>query len=266
MEKVVPYYIKEAAAPVVPIILSIPHSGTAFPAELKGHYHEEQLAKLDDTDWFLDRLYEFAPAMGITVIHAKYSRWVIDLNRDPESAPLYGDGRLITGLTSTTDFFGNELYKEGMAPDQEEVERRLALYYQPYFDKVNELLQGRKSKFGEAILWDAHSIRSMVPTIRPNKFPEMILGTAEGKSADQRFVDAALGVLRSSYEVNLNDPFKGGRITRFFGKPEDGIHALQLERNKDLYMADDELNYHPERAAKMQIILKNALTALIEAF
>ena len=261
-----PYEIIEPAVKKVPIILSIPHVGTKFPDEIKEDYREKRLADLDDTDWFLDQLYDFAPEMGITVIKAVYSRWVIDLNRDPESIPLYGDGRLITGLCSTTNFLGESLYKEGMEPDQHEIERRLKLYYRPYFEKVQALLEDRKVAFGEALLWDAHSIRSKVPTIRTEKFPEMILGTAEGKSADNRFVQAALSSLRKDYEVNLNDPFKGGRITRYFGKPEEGIHALQLERNKDLYMDDSERNYHPDRAEKMKVTLKRTFKALIDQF
>ncbi|MGB1104521.1 MAG: N-formylglutamate amidohydrolase [Crocinitomicaceae bacterium] len=266
METINPYYIKEARGTLAPIIISIPHSGTEIPSELKGHFREDQLSKLDDTDWFLDRLYDFAPDMGITVIHAKYSRWVIDLNRDPESLPLYGDGRLITGLTSTTDFLGNPIYNAGKEPNREEVERRLKIYYDPYFDKLKTLLQARKEQFGEALLWDAHSIRSKVPTIRPTKFPEMILGTADGKSADSRFVNSALNNLISRYEVNLNDPFKGGRITRHFGSPLNGIHALQLERNKDLYMDDAEIHYDERRASEMREVLEKTLTELIDLF
>lgn len=266
METLKPFEIIEATAPKVPIILSIPHVGTEFPTELKSHYREDELERLDDTDWYLDQLYDFAPSMGITIVKANYSRWVIDLNRDPESVPLYGDGRLITGLCSTTNFLGKPIYKTGYEPDQEEVERRLEIYYYPYFNQVKGLLEERKNTFGEALLWDAHSIRSHVPTIREERFPEMILGTASGKSADSRFVQTALKELRKDYEVNLNDPFKGGRITRHFGRPENGIHALQLERNKNLYMDDDELNYQDDRAEKMKLTLKRTLKALIDQF
>src|SRR3712207_430138 len=94
-----PYFIIEAKGRKVPIILSVPHSGTEFPEELKAQYRPEMIEQPDDTDWFVHDLYNFAPELGITVIHAKYSRWVIDLNRDPTSEPLYNDGRIITGLT-----------------------------------------------------------------------------------------------------------------------------------------------------------------------
>lgn len=259
-----PFYIRKAKADVVPIILSIPHCGTEFPTELKDHYVVDQLADLDDTDWFLQDLYNFAPELGITTVYAKYSRWVIDLNRDPESVPLYNDGRLITGLTTTTDFLGNPLYKEGYEPDQKEVERRLSTYYWPYYKQIQTLLNARIEQFGKVILWDAHSIRELVPTIRKEPFPEMILGNNEERSSDAVFTQKTLDNLRSEYQVNHNDPFKGGHITRYFGDPRKNIHALQLERNKNLYMDDSEKQFDEERANRMRSVLKKNFEDLID--
>jgi len=259
-----PYKIIEAAAPKVPIIISIPHCGTEFPDELINDYLPEQVASIDDTDWFLQDLYNFASAMGITIVYAKYSRWVIDLNRDPESAPLYNDGRLITGLTTTTDFLGNSIYKTGKEPNKEEVERRLKTYYWPYYQKVQELLNERKNQFGKALLWDAHSIRQMVSTIRKEAFPEMILGDNDEKSAEKRLIDLTLAELSKGFQVNHNDPFKGGHITRYFGKPSENIHALQLERNKNLYMDDSERKFDEKRANKMREVLKSNFEKLAE--
>src|SRR5687768_15892192 len=107
-----PYNISTPAAVEIPILISVPHCGIAFPEECKNEYDARLIERPDDTDWFVDRLYEFAPAMGMTTISATYSRWVIDLNRDPESKPLYSDGRIITGLCPTTDFLGSPLYKD----------------------------------------------------------------------------------------------------------------------------------------------------------
>lgn len=260
----VPFHIIPAKGEEVPIIISIPHTGTDFPEELKENYVPEQLESLDDTDWFLHVLYNFAAEMGITVIHAKYSRWVIDLNRDPESAPLYNDGRIITGLTPTTDFVGKPLYKEGKEPDETEIKRRLETYYWPYYNEISRLLNDRVEKFGNALLWDAHSIREFVPTIRAEKFPEMILGNADETSADQRLIKTALDSLSQDYQVNHNNPFKGGHITRFFGNPSKRIHALQLERNKNCYMDDSERNFHSERADRMRVVLKRTFGQLLE--
>jgi N-formylglutamate deformylase len=203
--------------------------------------------------------------MGITIIYAKYSRWVIDLNRDPESAPLYDDGRIITGLTTTTDFFGKDIYtSEDKIPNQQEVERRLKEYYWPYYAKVQSLLNERKAEFGKALLWDAHSIRHLVPTIRKYVFPDMILGNNDGKTADPKLIDATLEGLKSGeYGVNHNTPFKGGHITRYFGKPENDIHALQLEMNKILYMNDAEMEFNTNRADKMREVLKRTFAAII---
>jgi N-formylglutamate deformylase len=259
-----PFVIIEPEGKKIPFVLSIPHCGIQFPSELVDQFVPEQIEKPDDTDWFLPQLYDFATELGITIIHARYSRWVIDLNRDPESKPLYDDGRIITGLTPTTDFFGKPIYNSSDShPDQLEIERRLNFYYWPYYQKLNALLQERIAEFGDVILWDAHSIRHYVPTIRAEIFPDMILGSNDERSASLQYIQATLNTLRTSeLQVNHNDPFKGGHITRYFGKPENGVHALQLEMNKILYMDDAELNYHSERADRIKKLLKQTFEAL----
>lgn len=259
-----PFFITEPTAKKVPIIISVPHSGTHFPSEIGGDYVEDQKAVLDDTDWFVHDVYDFAAAMGITVIRAKYSRWAIDLNRDPESKPLYNDGRIITGLCSVTDFFGAPIYKAGKEPDENEVKRRLNTYYWPYYEKVQSLLEERKSEFGKVLLWDAHSIRHLVPSIQKEVFPDMILGNNDHKTASKELIETAFGKLtEGQYGINHNTPFKGGHITRYFGKPDQNQHALQLEMNKILYMDDAELNYHPERAIEVKSVLKPVFESLI---
>lgn len=261
-----PFVIIPPTASVVPMILSVPHCGTAFPEELQGHFVPEMMQAPDDTDWFVHELYNFASELGITIIHAYYSRWVIDLNRDPDSKPLYDDGRIITALTTTTDFFGKSIYTSpDFEPNAQEIERRRALYYKPYHDKIAELLAERKDRFGKVLLWDAHSIRHQVPTIQEAIFPDMILGNNDGRTAHQRLIDSALQNLSSGpYGVNHNHPFKGGQITRGFGKPEENVHALQLEMNKILYMDDLEVNFHAERADRMRVVLRKTFNGLLE--
>ncbi len=246
------------------MVISIPHCGIEFPAELKDHYLPDKRDDLDDTDWFLQDLYNYAPNLGITVVYARYSRWVIDLNRDPESKPLYTDGRLITGLTTTTDFLGNAIYQPGFEPDPKEINRRLEMYFWPYYRHLEMLLEELKSRFGSVLLWDAHSIRHEVKSIRPTPFPDMILGSNDEKSADKTLISIALEELKKQYGVNHNDPFKGGHITRYFGKPGSGIHALQLERNKILYMDNSERQFNTERAERMRECERLMFAKMIE--
>ncbi len=261
-----PYFLIEPNARKVPIVVSVPHSGVEFPDEIKSHYRAEIVRQPDDTDWFVHRLYNFAADLGITTIHAKYSRLVIDLNRDPHSKPLYTDGRIITELVPKTDFLGNDIYVDKkFLPDDAEIERRLENYYQPYHLKIENLLREKLDEFGKVLLWDAHSIRRFVPTIREEVFPDLILGDNDEKSAGKEIIEITLANLQNGkYGVNHNSPFKGGFITRLFGKPEKNIHALQLEMTKTNYMNDDELTFNEERANEMRSVLRSVFEKLIE--
>ncbi|MFN3840035.1 MAG: N-formylglutamate amidohydrolase [Cyclobacteriaceae bacterium] len=261
-----PFEVITPTSARVPILLSVPHCGTEFPAELKSEFIQHLSAAPDDTDWFVHRLYDFAPAMGITLMHAIYSRWVIDLNRAPNDKPLYSDGRIITGLCPTTTFLGEPIYAdERKVVDDKEVKRRVNEYYQPYHAKLQHLLNDLKAEFGKVLLWDCHSIRQQVPTIHKEKFPDLILGDADGTSASPGLIETAIKNLEgNNYTVSHNYPFKGGYITRFFGKPTDDQHALQLEMSKVNYMDDQEKQYHEARAENMRKVLINTLAALAE--
>lgn len=258
--------IPPAGAPV-PIVLSVPHCGTWFPPDLRNEYISEKIAAPDDTDWFVHKLYDFAPAMGITLIYANVSRWVIDLNRDPASKPLYNDGRVITALCPTTDFLGTPIYQDQRGEVlSQEVHRRLQLYYWPYHRALQQQLDQLHQRFGKVLLWDCHSIRQHVPSIRHEKFPDLILGDADGTAAAGRITETTLAVLRkSNYSVSHNHPFKGGYITRSFGKPHQQRHALQLEMTKVNYMDDAEMAYHEPRAEKMRSLLNGVFQELINA-
>lgn len=250
----------------VPILLSVPHCGTAFPPDIAQEYDQDLIQKPDDTDWFVDQLYRFAPTLGATMISAVYHRWVIDLNRDPESKPLYSDGRIITGLCPVTTFLGKPLYADGrtaLSPD--EIGRRKRRFFYPFHSKLQELLADLKTEFGTVLLWDCHSIRQWVPTISKNRFPDLILGSAEGASAGKTLVQKAIEALSAdSYSVAHNRPFKGGYITRTYGKPAIHEHALQLEMSKINYMDDQELEFHPERAAALEQLLRSTLSAIAD--
>jgi N-formylglutamate deformylase len=239
--------------------LSIPHSGTHIPDAIRDQYHDGVLKEMDDTDWFLDQLYDFAGEEGIWTIKANYSRWVIDLNRDPESKPLYDDGRQITALTPLKTFSGKDIYNsEG--PDDAEIKKRLDTFYWPYYDAIQNQIQELKKDFPHVLLWDAHSIRHKIPSIQLSVFPELILGDNDKRSAHPALISKAIELLGSSgYSFAHNHPFKGGHITRYFGNPSDGIHALQLEMSKLNYMNKSETKYNEIRASQIKSLLKSTL-------
>ena len=249
----------------VPILLSVPHCGIEFPPEIKSEYNQSLIQSPDDTDWFVHQLYDFAPAMGITLIHAMNSRWVIDLNRDPQSKPLYTDGRIITALCPTTTFLGEPIYQDGRKEiGVDELSRRVELYYNPYHQKIQEILDDLKKEFGKVLLWDCHSIRQEVPTIHKEKFPDLILGDADGTSASPGLIETAIsGLENTGYSFSHNHPFKGGYITRHFGIPTSNQHALQLEMTKVNYMDDSESKFDSPRANRMREVLKATLNNLM---
>lgn len=258
------YRLVEPTSPRVPIVLSIPHCGTSFPEDIRDEYVPELIEDPDDTDWFLDRLYGFAPSLGITVISAVMHRWVIDLNRDPESKPLYNDGRIITALCPVTTFSGEPLYRDKrMSVEPKEVQRRKELYFYPYHQMLQRLLSDLKSQFGRVLLWDCHSIRQLVPTIQRERFPDIILGSADGKSAHPLITANALENLgEGKYALSHNHPFKGGFITREYGRPSENQHALQLEMCKVNYMDDAEKTNHAIRSKEMGELLFKTLGRL----
>ncbi|MEP6737604.1 MAG: N-formylglutamate amidohydrolase [Chryseolinea sp.] len=261
-----PYKVVAPNGERVAVILSVPHCGTQFPADIRDEYKSDLISRPDDTDWFVDNLYDFATEMGIAMISSVYHRWVIDLNRAPDDKPLYNDGRVLTGLCPFTDFLGNPIYAdERLEVAADEVTRRLALYHQPYHAKLKELISEMKEDFGKVLLWECHSIRQYVPTIYPEKFPDLVLGDSDGASASPGIVKLAYDSLSASkYSVSHNFPFKGGFITREYGRPLHNEHAVQLEMSKINYMDDKEISYDHDRANAMRELLKTTLSGIID--
>lgn len=258
------FSVTEPSAAPIPIILSIPHCGSLIPDDLRDAYRAEKIRFIDDTDWFVDRLYSFAPQMGITVLAAAISRWVIDLNRHPSGKPLYSDGRVITGLCPTTDFNGDPLYADQRkAVDPAEVHSRIETYYEPYHREITRLMDAHVERFGKVLLWECHSIRRFVPTIHRERFPDLIVGDADGTSASLGISEVALHTLEASgYLVSHNHPFKGGWITRHYANPGAQRHVVQLEMAKDNYMDDSEKHWSEERAGRMQDALMRTMSNL----
>ena len=182
------YKIIEPIGKKFPFILSIPHSGIKIPNYLLNNFNPEQLQLKDDTDWFLDQLYDFAPKLGITTIKASISRWVVDLNRNPKNKPLYNDGRILTSICPK-NFLGQPIYKEGHVINTSEVSTRIKNYFNPYHQKINELIKKFKVDNSSVFIWDAHSIRRNIPTVNETSFPDLIIGNNDNKSCEVKITD-----------------------------------------------------------------------------
>ena len=248
-----------------PLLVSVPHAGTALPVALRTRLQPRAL-DVEDTDWHLDRLYEFARELGAGLIVPRLSRYVIDLNRPPEDTPMY-PGVNNTGLVPTRFFSGDALYLEGQEPDTAEVAARVQDYWQPYHGALAAELARLRSVHGHAVLFDAHSIKSELPWLFEGALPQLNLGTAAGTSCDASIGAAAVAVLAAQrrYSHVTDGRFKGGYITRHYGRPAEQVHALQLEMCWPCYL--DEARPHEwqaERAAEVTPLLRALVQALID--
>lgn len=261
-----PFAIWEPQADPLPIIVSVPHSGTDFPESIVDHLAPGIQAFPRDTDWFVDRLYSFVPQIGATLVKFKYSRYLIDLNRDPEGAQLYGDGRRETGLCPEVTFAGDPVY-DGYSPDQEEIAKRLNRYYWPYYEQLRTMLTDRLREFGAVLLWDAHSIPRRVPSISDVAFPDLVLGSNQGSTAPAELlttIEKALTIDPPGLQLVRDHPFRGGHLTRYFGAPRTGFFACQLEMSQDVYMSESECRYDEAKAQQVRSALSRALFAASE--
>jgi N-formylglutamate deformylase len=243
----------------VPLLISIPHMGTELPPDLANGMSAAAPVK-QDTDWHLDRLYGFATDIGASVLQAKVSRYVIDLNRPPSGESLY-PGQTTTGLCPTETFRGEPLYRQVQALTASHQAERLARYWQPYHDALRSELDRLREQHGTVLLWDAHSIASVLPRLFDGKLPNLNFGTADGRSCAPSIVDAVVGAARASdFSCVVNGRFKGGYITRQYGVPENRIHAIQLEMGQDLYMLEEPpFNYLEDKATLIQPLLQKML-------
>jgi N-formylglutamate deformylase len=250
----------------LPLLVSMPHVGTHIPDELTARYVSRALG-VEDTDWHLHRLYGFVETLGASVLVPHVSRYVIDLNRPPDDAPMY-PGASNTELCPTRFFTGDPLYLAGQEPDADERIRRRSLYWQPYHDALSAELARIKQVHGFALLWDAHSIRSEIPWLFEGKLPDFNLGTASGDSAHAQIAQAALtaSTASDSFSAILNGRFKGGYITRRYGQPEQDVHAIQLEMCQTTYMEEvAPYAYDETKASRVQPLLVNMVNSALAA-
>lgn len=262
--------LRRPVAKRLPLLISAPHVGVLIPSELAGGFEPKALAELRDTDWLVHELYGFALEKGMTLLHAHVSRYVVDLNRPASGPALYRDQRRQTEVVPLSDFDGHPLYRPGHEPDEKERQRRIDSYYKPYHEALEKELKSLLEEFPQVVLFDAHSIRREVPSLDAKPFPDLILGDRDGTSAHPSLSAAVLASLASSpFSVSHNHPFKGGQITRAWGQPERGVHALQLEMSQDLYLEAGSGTTWPRlsqaKVDRLKPWLEKTLLNLVEA-
>jgi len=222
-----------------PLVVSFPHTGTEIPPALEANLVSPWLAR-KDADFWVDVLYDFAHEMGATTLRTSLSRTVIDVNRDPSGVSLY-PGQATTGLCPVETFDGEPLYTRGGEPDAAEIERRRIAYFEPYHHAIESQLQRLRARHARVVLFDAHSIRSRVPRLFKGTLPQFNIGTNNGTTCDTTLTARIEKICAaSSFNHVTNGRFRGGWITRRYGKPQNGIHAVQMELAMRGYLHEPE--------------------------
>ena len=248
---------------ISPLLVSMPHVGTEVPECMRGRL-SAACVPLGDTDWHLPRLYDFVRELGASTVIAQTTRFAVDLNRPPDDAPLYATAT--TGLHPDILFDGTPAFEPGRGLTDDERARFMREIWQPYHDKIAAELARIKALHGYAILFDAHSIASEIPRLFDGRLPDFNLGTADGKSADPGLGARLAEVVSNAkgYTAAVNGRFKGGYITRHYGDPANGIHAVQLELAQRTYMNEHApYDYLPERADEARKVVRKFVETML---
>jgi N-formylglutamate deformylase len=250
-----------------PLIVTFPHTGTDIPPAIEAHCMSPWLAR-KDADWWIDRLYDFVRELGATTVHTAVSRTVIDVNRDPGGVSLY-PGQNTTELVPTTTFDGEALWKPGLSPDTAEIAQRTTSYFEPFHAAVAAEIARLHARHARVVLYDCHSIRSIVPRLFPGELPVMNIGTNSGGSCDMDLAEPVASIASASrFSAVIDGRFKGGYITRHYGDPENGVHAVQMELACRGYMREPvgpvsqrnwPVPYEPAFAANIRATLRAIL-------
>lgn len=245
------------------LVVSIPHVGHHFPGDLAERLRPSAIGT-SDADWHVDRLYGFVQDMGASLIVAGWSRWYIDLNRPLDNSSLY-PGQATTGLCPTERFDGGPLYREGCAPGPAEVADRVQRCWAPYHRELERLIEAVRSRHGRATLLDAHSIVSVCPRLFEGRLPDVNIGTNGGSSCSPDLRERVRDALREQdgFSWVVDGRFRGGHITRHYGRPSEGIDAIQIELAQSAYMDESEpAQWDEQRAKPLQALLRRIVVRL----
>jgi formiminoglutamase len=254
-----------------PLVLSLPHTGLDLPGSLAARLVSPWLAR-KDADWWVDRLYDFAADLGATIVRTTWSRTLIDVNRDPSGVSLY-PGQATTELCPSTTFDGEPLYVAGAEPDAAAIATRLAEAFEPYHAALAGELERLRARHPRVVIYDAHSIRSIVPRLFDGALPHFNVGTNDGASCDPSLTAAVARACEAGgFTQVVNGRFKGGYITRHYGQPARGVHAIQMELACRTYLREPlgpvssdtwPVAYDADVAAPARRLLRAVLTACL---
>jgi len=246
-----------------PVVLGLPHTGTWLPEDVQARLNARGRT-LSDTDWHIHRLYDGLLA-GVTTVRAAVHRYAVDANRDPSGASLY-PGQNTTGLVPLTDFDGAPIWAD--PPREAEITTRREAFHAPYHAALQAELERVRAKHGVVILYDCHSIRSVIPHLFDGRLPDFNIGTNGGTTCAPEVEAAVLGICAGAtgYTHVLNGRFTGGWTTRHYGHPEDGFHAIQMELAQSTHLVDETAGwaYAPEKADRLRPHLGRILTTLAD--
>lgn len=246
-----------------PIILGLPHTGTWLPEEVASRLNARGL-QLSDTDWHIHRLYD-GLLPGVTTVRATFHRYVVDANRDPSGASLY-PGQNTTGLVPLTDFDGAPIWAD--PPREAEINARRTAFHAPYHAALQAEMDRVRARHGVAILYDCHSIRSVIPHLFDGLLPDFNIGTNAGTTCAAAIETAVQGICDAApgYSSILNGRFKGGWTTRHYGRPEQGYHAIQMELAQSTHLGDETAgwDYAADKADRLRPVLQTILTTLAD--
>lgn len=247
-----------------PLLISLPHNGTAVPEDIAARL-TESARRVPDTDWHVAQLYDFARELGASILVPKHSRYVVDLNRPEDDVSLY-PGQNTTGLCPIVQFSGDPVYREGQSPTPEDIAARVDRYWRPYHRALAEEIARIRAAHGRVVLWEGHSIRSVVPFLFEGRLPDFNLGTAGGVSCSPVLRQRLVGVLEAQddYSFVVDGRFRGGYITRHYSDVAAGVETVQLELAQLNYMDEDSFEYLPQRAQRTQALIRRLLACTLD--
>lgn len=257
------FVIRRPKKQTTPILVDVPHAGEWIPDDVLAEMAVEGQVLKRDLDLYVDEIWADAPSFGATLMASRVSRYVLDLNRAPDDVspltvsgarkidkPGYYQDRGVVWRT-TTD--GTPVMAKAMSPDA--FDRRIATFHTPYYAALQAEAERIIDTFGYCILVDGHSMPSLGRAGHSDpgaRRADVVPGDIDGTSCDPSITWAVeRHFKRHGYTVAVNSPYKGGWITRFFGRPRHGVHAIQIELNRDLYMDESTFERRTVPMAKL---------------